>query len=220
MLKAVVNATLVMRDHLIPSGTVLIEDGIIKELGRAKDVCVPVDAEKIDAEGLYTGPGLIDIHTHAADNKWLFEYPAETSQYMLSHGVTGVLPALYYNLTKEQYLAAADAILNAYRRGDFANFLGFYMEGPYLNPNFGCDREKNTWKGKIDRKDYAEIIEKVKEYTRVWCISPEREGIEQFVKDVCAAISYPRTGPDLPEERSRKLSTILNACSSTAHRGT
>lgn len=27
MLKAVVNATLVMRDHLIPSGTVLIEDG-------------------------------------------------------------------------------------------------------------------------------------------------------------------------------------------------
>ena len=58
------------------------------------------------------------------------------------------------------------------------------MEGPYLNPKFGCDREKNTWKGEINKVDYAEMIEKVKDYAKVWCISPERDGIDGFVKDV------------------------------------
>lgn len=62
------------------------------------------------------------------------------------------------------------------------------MEGPYLNPKFGCDREKNTWKGEINKADYAEIIKKVKDHVKVWCISPERDGIEDFVHDVKASI--------------------------------
>ncbi len=187
-MKAITNATVVMRDHLIPDGVIIADGGFISAVGTAKDVAVPAGAEIIDFEGLYVGPGLIDIHTHAADNKWIFEKPEETSRYMLSHGVTGVLPALYYNLTKEGYLEAIDVITDAYKSGRFPNFLGLYMEGPYLNPNFGCDREKNTWKGAIQRKDYTEIIEKAKDYARVWCISPEREGIEQFVKDVTDAV--------------------------------
>ena len=84
-----------MKDHLIPGATVLMENGLISAFGKEKDIKVPENAEVIDAEGLYVGPGLIDIHTHAADNLWIFEEPEKTSRYMLSHGVTGVLPALY-----------------------------------------------------------------------------------------------------------------------------
>ena len=40
------------------------------------------------------------------------------------------------------------------------------MEGPYLNPNFGCDREKNTWEGSIKKEDYEEIIVLVKTYVK------------------------------------------------------
>ena len=98
-------------------------------------------------------------------------------QFLHAHGVTGVLPALYYNLNKAQYLKAIDDILAAYKTGKFRNFVGFYMEGPYLNPKFGCDREKNTWKGAIDKADYSEMIEKVKDYAKVWCISPGRDGL-------------------------------------------
>ena len=187
-MKVIVNATIVMADHLIPDGRIVTDNGLIKECGRSKDVPIPDGAEIIDAEGLFVGPGLIDIHTHAADNKWLFEKPEETSRYMLEHGVTGVLPALYYNLTKDQYISAADNIIKAYEAGKFPNFVGLYMEGPYLNPNFGCDREKNTWKGKIDKNDYKCLIDRVKDYAKVWCISPEREGIEEFVRDVKSAV--------------------------------
>lgn len=181
---AIINATVVMRDHYIENGIILCENDKIVRVGKMKEIPVPSGALIFDAKGLYVGPGLIDIHTHAVDKKWIFEHPEETSRSLLNHGVTSVLPALYYNLSKENYLIAIDNILTAYNNGLFPNFSGFYMEGPYLNPNFGCDREKNTWKGEIKREDYVEIIDKAIKHARVWCISPERENIETFVSDV------------------------------------
>ncbi|UWX96557.1 amidohydrolase [Arthrobacter zhaoxinii] len=43
-------------------GTVLVEDGRIRELG--PDVVVPGDAEVLDAGGQWLLPGLVDAHTH------------------------------------------------------------------------------------------------------------------------------------------------------------
>jgi N-acetylglucosamine-6-phosphate deacetylase len=187
-MKAIINATIVMRDYLIPNGVILMDGERIEKFGKAKDVALPQDCEIIDAEGLYVGPGLIDIHTHAADNKWIFEDPKATSAYLLSHGVTGVLPALYNNLNKEAYIKAADDILSARDKGEFENFVGFYMEGPYLSPNFGCERDKNVWKDAVVREEYIDIVKRVKDSAKVWCFAPEREGIEQFVRDVKAEI--------------------------------
>lgn len=187
-MKAIINATIVMRDYLIPNGVIIIDGERIKRYGKAKDIVIPEGAEIIDAEGLYVGPGLIDIHTHAADNKWIFEEPQATSQYMLQHGVTGVLPALYNNLNKDAYIKAVDDIENAVNRGNFKNFVGFYMEGPYLSPNFGCERDKNVWKDAVVREEYIDIVKRVKHLAKVWCFAPEREGIDEFVRDVKAEI--------------------------------
>lgn len=49
---------------VIDGGTLLIEDGKIKAVG--KDVAVPAGAEVIDATGRWVTPGLIDAHTHVA----------------------------------------------------------------------------------------------------------------------------------------------------------
>ena len=166
-MKAIINATIVMRDYLIPNGTILIENERIKKYGKAKEVTIPENCEIIDANGLYVGPGLIDIHTHASDNKWIFEEPKATSEYMLSHGVTGVLPALYNNLNKDAYIKAADDILSAHEKGEFKNFVGFYMEGPYLSPNFGCERDKNVWKDAVVKEEYIDIVKKVKHRAKV-----------------------------------------------------
>ena len=50
-MKAVVNANVIMPDHVIPNGVILFEDGVIRAVGKAKDVPVPEGAEIIDAEG-------------------------------------------------------------------------------------------------------------------------------------------------------------------------
>lgn len=187
-MKAIINANIIMPDHVIPNGVILIDNGVIADFGKAKNVAIPKDAEIIDAENNFVGPGLIDIHTHAAGGNYIMENPAVSSKELLKHGVTSVLPALYYSLDKQHFLDAIDTIIDAHKKGEFDNFLGFYMEGPYLNPAFGCDQEKNAWRHGVFRKDYLDLIERSKDYTKVWCIAPEREGIEDFVIDVKKAI--------------------------------
>ena len=91
---AIQNATLVMRDHLVPDGTLLIKDGRIIAVGEASAVSVPEGCERLDAGGLFAGPGLIDMHTHAAGGKYFYEDPVHCAREVLLHGVTGVLPAL------------------------------------------------------------------------------------------------------------------------------
>ena len=183
-MKAIINANIIMPDHVIPNGVILIDNGVIVDFGKAKNVEIPKTAEIIDAEDNFVGPGLIDIHTHAAGGNYIMENPAVSSKELLKHGVTSVLPALYYSLDKEHFLDAIDTIIDAHKKGEFDNFYGFYMEGPYLNPAFGCDQEKNAWRHGVFKKDYQDLIERSKDYTKVWCIAPEREGIEEFVRDV------------------------------------
>ncbi len=207
-MKAIVNATVVMKDYIIPNGVILIEGDKIARVGKARDIAIPDGAEIIDAENNYVGPGLIDIHTHAANNLWIYENPKETSRYLLEHGVTGVLPALYNNLNKDAYLQAVDNILKARDNGDFDNFVGFYMEGPYLSPNFGCERDKNVWKDAVVREEYIDIVKRVKDSAKVWCFAPEREGIEQFVddvKEIIPNIVFAVAHSEAPPERVEKF---------------
>ena len=183
-MKAIVNAIIVMKDHYIPNGVILLDGDKIVDFGKAKNLEIPQNAQIIDAEGQYVGPGLIDIHTHAVDNKWIYDSPKDCSEFLFEHGVTSVLPALYNNLDKKAYIDAANAILTANKKGDFDNFAGFYMEGPYLSPNFGCEKDKNVWKDAVVKEEYIDVIKTVKDSAKVWCFAPEREGIDQFVKDV------------------------------------
>lgn len=183
-MKAIISTNVVMPDHVIPNGVILYEDGAISAVGKTRDISVLEDAEIIDAENKYVGPGLIDIHTHAAGGVYFTEDPVSCGRELLKHGVTSVLPALYYSLDQDAFVAAIEKINTAYEEGLFPNFLGYYMEGPYLNPGFGCNQDKNSWRFGVFRKDYAPLIEKSKKYARVWCIAPEREGIEDFVRDV------------------------------------
>ncbi len=181
-MRAIVNATLVFSDHYEPDGVLLMENKRIFAAGRK--LSVPEGAEIIDAEGLFVGPGLIDIHTHGDGVRYFHEEPEGVSKTLLRHGVTSVLPALYYSLGREEHLSAIRRIHAAREHGDCPNVFGLYMEGPYLNPDFGCDREKNVWKGEIREEDYAEIVDAASDFAKVWCLSPEREGTRAFVEYV------------------------------------
>ena len=181
-MKAIINATIVMPDHYITNGTIIIEDGIIKEFG--KRVAVPKGAEIIDAKGNFVGPGLIDIHIHAVDNVFFHEDPINCAKSLIKHGVTSVLPTPFYVMNKKEHLDAINGYKEAIASGECPNILGLYMEGPYLNPDFGCNKDENVWKGEIREEDYMEIVEAAKDLAKVWCVAPERQGIEDFVKNV------------------------------------
>ena len=64
------------------------------------------------------------------------------------------------------------------------NIIGFYMEGPYLNPKFGCNRESNPWRDPVSRDKYQKVVDAAYDIAKVWCLAPERENIEEFVQYV------------------------------------
>lgn len=178
---AIKNATLIMKDHFIPGATILCDEGKIVDFGKKLEI--PEGAQVIDAEGQYVGPGFVDIHTHAAGPYWFYENPKVAGEIILEHGVTTVLPVVYFSMNKKDFIQATKDIQAAVARGDLPNFGGFYMEGPYMNPKFGADRENNPWQAPCTPDDYMDIIRQGGKDVRVWALAPERENIEQFVID-------------------------------------
>ena len=183
---AIINANLVMRDHYIPDAVLLMENGKIKEFGPAKKLPVPDGCEIIDAEGLYVGPGFVDIHTHSDGKIFFQDDPVTASQHHLKHGTTSLLPALYTSMNTQQYVEAVQILRDAMKKTECANIVGLYMEGPYLNPGFGCDRTSNPWAEGVIKEKYQPVIDAAYDLARVWCVAPEREGIMDFVLDVKA----------------------------------
>ncbi len=180
---AIIHAELVMRDHRIPDAVLFVEDGRIAGYGELRTARIPEGCRILDAGGLFLGPGFVDIHTHAGDGVFFPDDPLRAAQHYLRHGTTTVLPALYFSMDTQGYVGAIETVKAAMRAPEGRNIAGLYMEGPYLNPKFGCDKEHNPWKGPIRREDYQPILDAAGDLAKVWCVAPERENILQFVLD-------------------------------------
>jgi N-acetylglucosamine-6-phosphate deacetylase len=180
---AIKNVNIILRDHMIYDGVLLVDNGKIADYGESRKISIPDNARVIDGEDNYIGPGLIDMHLHAGDGVWFYEDPQKAAAANLAFGTTSLFPALYYSMTKESYIDAIIRIKKESKTVAGRIIRGIYMEGPYLNPNFGCDRVNNPWAHGIDKTEYQPVIDAVGDFAKVLCIAPELDGIEGFVKD-------------------------------------
>ena len=110
---AIINAELVMRDHLIPEAVLFVEGGIITGFGEMRSTPIPEGCEVIDAKGAYVGPGLVDIHCHAGDGLRYHQDPIHAATYHLKHGTTTVLATTGTRMPLQEYLDAVDLIRSA-----------------------------------------------------------------------------------------------------------
>lgn len=179
---AIINAELVMRDHLIPNAYLIIEDGKICEYGKMRGFKTPLGCSLVDAEGLYAAPGLVDIHSHTGGDHQAWREPLEAASFHLAHGVTTYLPTTYGRMSGEEYVAACRNVKAAMMDPRGESIGGMYLEGPYTNPKFGSNRRLNPWNGPIRAEDYIPILEAARGVARVICLAPEREGIPDFVR--------------------------------------
>ena len=216
MKKAIINTNIVMPDHIIPNGVIVIEDGKIAEFGKK----INTDGmEKIDAAGGYTGPGLVDIHTHADGDTFFTEDPIKASNRILSHGITDVMPALYFSATADELISQMALLKKVKESGEAPNIIGLYMEAPYMNPKFGCNRENNPWRFDIKKEDYMPVLEAGKDFVKVWVVAPEREGIEEFVKDAKAVNPKVRFSVGHSEASPEQIEALMpyGLCLATHH---
>lgn len=169
-----------MEDGIIWDGALTYENGKIIQVGWRNEVDIPADCEIYDAQGLYTAPGLVDIHNHGCTKYWFYENPTEASKYFLKHGITTVLPTFYHSMSKEVMIEAADKIRKESKTGAGRIMHGLYMEGPFMLLG-GSFQSKLKWNGAINKEDYVDLINSFGDMVRVWAIDPDRENIEEFM---------------------------------------
>ncbi len=179
-MKAIVNTKLVMPDGIIWDGALTYDEGRLLQVGWARDVAIPADAEVLDAQGLYTAPGLIDIHCHGGDGKMFWEDPAHCAAHFLRHGQTTILPTFYHNMDLDTMLTGARRIRALKGTPLGACLEGLYMEGPFMQLE-GSFQNEIKWQGRVAREDYVRLIDGLGDLVRVWAIDPDRENIEEFM---------------------------------------
>ena len=136
---AIVNGKIVLPDRLV-EGSALLYDRRI--LGLVSESEVPAEAERIDAQGNYVIPGLLDMHIHgylgedASDGS--FDGIRTMAEGVAKNGVTSFLPTTM-TVSYDELRAAFAQI----RRGveesakdswQGAQILGVNAEGPFINP--------------------------------------------------------------------------------------
>ena len=179
-MKAIINTKLVTENGIIWDGALTYENDKIVQVGWAKDVTIPADAEIYDAKGLYTAPGLIDIHNHGSDKEMFHEEPLKCAEHFLRHGQTTVLPTFYFTLTLEEMLEGARRVREASKKGAGKILDGLYMEGPYM-ASMGSNQKYIKWQGEILEEEYAPLIAGLGDDVRIWAIDPAREGVPEFM---------------------------------------
>ncbi len=180
-MKAIINTKLILEDSIVFDGVLLYESGYIVAAGKRQEILIPADAEILDAQGLYTSPGFVDIHNHGSQTALFTEDPMGCAEHFLRHGQTTVLPTLYCTLSLKQMLQGARKIRQASQEGAGRIIAGLYMEGPYMNGE-GSDQKHILWDGAPDPREYIPLIQGVKDMAKVWSVCPARPGIENFLQ--------------------------------------
>jgi len=136
-MKAIVNGKLVFPERII-EGNILIDDGKIVASGV---IDVPEDAEIIDANGLFVGPGLIDQHSHGYQQVYEAHSaktePREAALCHLKHGTTSYIPSSSYGESMEKHLKMIERIKDAMDNDPDTSIAGMHLEGPFINKNYG-----------------------------------------------------------------------------------
>ena len=179
-MKAIVNTKLVMEDGIVWDGAITFEDGKIVAVGKRELVDVSAADEIYDAGGLYTAPGLIDMHNHGSTECDFATDPSTAAAAFITHGVTTVLPTFYHSISKEGMIEGAKRIREASKSGVGRTMRGLYMEGPFMNLS-GSMQNQIKWSGAIQKEDYVDLIDSFGDMVLVWAIDPNRENIEEFM---------------------------------------
>ena len=222
-MKAIINAELVMKDHLIPEAVLFIEDGKIAGFGEMRTTPIPEGCEIIDAKGAYVGPGLVDIHCHSGTGVYFKDDPITAVKEHLEHGTTSILATPSTRGTRKGYVEQIGRIRKAMATPEGEIIAGIYMEGPYINPGFGSI--SNNIHSDEPRvfdpvpEDYQPLIDAGADIIRVWGTAPERDGMVNFVKAAKAANPEVRFAVTHSEATPQQIEALMpyGLCIGTHH---
>lgn len=216
------NAQIVLENGILWDGVLLLEGEQILRYGSVREMKdeIPENAVCIDAKGAYVGPGFVDIHVHGGNGYSTCYNPVEASEFFLRHGTTSLLATTDYHMTFERFLEAIRCVKAASSAA--RTIRGFYMEGPYTNPDYGSHSYENPWRVPIVPEQFKALVDEAGTMAKVWTVAPERPGLIPFLEyakkvnpDVVIAVGHSEATPaqirSLGKYRPTLLTHALNA---------
>jgi imidazolonepropionase-like amidohydrolase len=86
-----VNVIPMDKERVLRDQTVIVRDGVVREMGDAKRVRIPSGAQRINAKGKFLIPGLSDMHVHLfTDDEFPDALAEDEFKIMLAYGVTTI----------------------------------------------------------------------------------------------------------------------------------
>jgi len=131
------NAQIVLENGILWDGVLLLKGDRILKYGSRREMEELISAAevRIDAKGAYVGPGFVDIHVHGGGGFTTYFNPVEASDFFLRHGTTSLLATIPYDLCFTEFLEGIRTVKENISKAK--TIRGFYMEGPYLNADYG-----------------------------------------------------------------------------------
>lgn len=87
-----VNVIPMDKERVLRHQTVIVRDGVIVEIGDAKRVKVPTEAQRVAGSGKFLIPGLSDMHVHlfTDDDEFPDSFAVDELKVMIAYGVTTI----------------------------------------------------------------------------------------------------------------------------------
>jgi N-acetylglucosamine-6-phosphate deacetylase len=183
---AIENGTVYTPERMIPDGVVVVEGRRIAAVGRAGEIAVPADADRVDARGGLIVPGLIDMHVHGIQGYDVMDGTVESvqafSRALTRYGVTAFVPSTTTATLEavERALEAVAAVRKAGAAG--AEVLGAHLEGPWLS-----EQERGAHRVDLLRVPGAEDRALVARYADSICwvtLAPELQGALEMIREL------------------------------------
>ena len=176
------NAQIVLENGILWDGALILEGERIIKYGKQKEMEeeLATAERRVDAKGAYVGPGFVDIHVHGGGGFLTYYNPVEASEFFLSHGTTSLLATIPYELCFREFLEGIRIVKKEIKKS--RTIRGLYLEGPYLNADYGSHSYLNTWRGLICPEQFQILVEEAGTMAKVWAIAPERQGLLPFLE--------------------------------------
>ena len=181
-----INARLVLIDR-IADGALRIKDGKITDIYEGEYEILEGDSV-VDLSNKYLSPGFIDVHVHGGAGGYFmsgeYEQIDAACKIHMKHGTTTMVPSI--SAAPKEVIIKSFTGISEYERRERVrpNFIGLYLEGPYLSPA-ACGAIPAGYIREPDKEEYLELIERFPNIVRMG-FAPELNGAIDMVRELTA----------------------------------
>ena len=193
-MKAIVNAKLLLSEHIIENGYILFDQKILANgcMSDFENALMQLNLTRKDVEitegaGQLVSPGFVDIHMHGAGGSDTMDGTQEAletiSDTVFKSGVTRFL-ATTMTMPSDQIKTALEAVKSRIKsqvHQKTARILGVHLEGPFINV-----AKKGAQNGQYVIPPDFEMVKPYLDFIKIITVAPENDAHFQFIEKMKA----------------------------------